>query len=81
MPKNSAKDIWINAQKLNESAAFGAGPSAVAAAVQHLGYVQIDTINVIERCHHHILFSRIPDYKQTDLQCAQSKDKSIFFEM
>ena len=78
MPKNSAKDIWINAQKLNESAAFGAGPSAVAAAVQHLGYVQIDTINVIERCHHHILFSRIPDYKQTDLQCAQSKDKSIF---
>jgi uncharacterized protein YcaQ len=29
----------------------------VADAVDHLGYVQIDTINVIERCHHHILFT------------------------
>ena len=34
---------------------FGDGPQAIAAAVEHLGYVQIDTINVIERCHHHIL--------------------------
>ncbi len=40
---------------------FGAGPPAtVAAAVEHLGYVQIDTINVIERCHHHILFIAHP---------------------
>jgi uncharacterized protein YcaQ len=30
--------------------------------VDHLGYVQIDTIHVIERCHHHILYSRIPAY-------------------
>jgi len=36
---------------------FGDGRAAVAAAVDHLGYVQIDTINVIERCHHHILYT------------------------
>jgi uncharacterized protein YcaQ len=40
--------------------------------------VQIDTINVIERCHHHILFSRIPAYRRTDLRQAQSHDKSVF---
>jgi uncharacterized protein YcaQ len=40
--------------------------------------VQIDTINVIERCHHHILFSRIPDYHRADLKQAQSADKSVF---
>jgi len=50
----------------------------VAAAVAHLGYVQIDTINVIERCHHHILWSRIPDYRRADLRQAQSVDKSVF---
>ena len=46
--------------------------------MEHLGYVQIDTINVIERCHHHILYSRIPDYRRADLQQAQSVDKSVF---
>ena len=44
----------------------------------HLGYVQIDTINVIERCHHHILYSRIPAYRRADLKQAQSVDKSVF---
>ncbi|MCS6762008.1 MAG: hypothetical protein MO846_08525 [Candidatus Devosia symbiotica] len=44
-----------------------AGLEATRAAIAHLGYVQIDTVNVIERCHHHILFSHIPDYRRTDL--------------
>jgi uncharacterized protein YcaQ len=40
--------------------------------------VQIDTINVIERSHHHILWSRIPAYRRDDLRQAQSVDKSVF---
>jgi uncharacterized protein YcaQ len=40
--------------------------------------VQIDTINVIERCHHHILWNRIPGYRRADLRQAQSVDKSVF---
>lgn len=78
MKLRDAKRLWIDAQKLNAEAPFGEGPSAVAAAVRHLGYVQIDTINVIERCHHHILYNRIPRYLRTDLRDAQSRDKSVF---
>ncbi len=73
-----ARAIWLAAQKLDAEAPFGAGPAASAAAIAHLGYVQIDTINVIERCHHHILFSRIPDHRRSDLAHLQSADKSIF---
>ena len=73
-----ARHIWLRAQRLDTREPFGAGASAVAAAVGHLGYVQIDTINVIERCHHHILFSRIPAYRRDDLRTAQSVDKSVF---
>src|SRR5450755_3038848 len=73
-----ARRIWLRAQRLDTSAPFGEGPQATAAAVEHLGYVQIDTINVIERCHHHILWSRIPSYRRKDLQQAQSVDKSVF---
>lgn len=72
-----ARAIWMAAQRLDEAAPFGAGPAAVEAAIAHLGYVQIDTINVIERCHHHILFSRIPDYRRSDLAHLQSSTKSV----
>ncbi|WP_439364375.1 winged helix-turn-helix domain-containing protein [Bradyrhizobium sp. DASA03005] len=73
-----ARQIWLHAQRLDQRAPFGEGAQAAAAAVAHLGYVQIDTINVIERCHHHILFSRIPSYHRADLRHAQSIDKTVF---
>jgi len=76
--KAAARHIWLRAQRLDSEAPFGEGPTATAAAVAHLGYVQIDTINVIERCHHHILWNRIPAYSRADLRQAQSVDKSVF---
>jgi uncharacterized protein YcaQ len=76
--KADARRIWLNAQRLDTPAPFGDGPAATRAAVEHLGYVQIDTINVIERCHHHILYSRIPAYQREHLRQAQSVDKSVF---
>ena len=74
----SARAIWMRAQRLDETEPFGAGPEAARAAIEQLGYVQIDTINVIERCHHHILYSRIPAYQRSDLAVLQSAKKSIF---
>jgi len=76
--KSQAKAIWLDAQGLNSEFPFGHGAKATTAAVEHLGYVQIDTINVIERCHHHILYSRIPSYKRKHLWQAQSQDKTVF---
>lgn len=32
-------------------------------ALEHLGYLQIDTLSIVERAHHHTLWVRIPDYK------------------
>src|SRR3974390_3407037 len=78
LTKAQARRIWLHAQRLDTRAPFGDGPVATAAAVEHLGYVQIDTINVIERSHHHILWSRIPAYRRADLRQAQSVDKSVF---
>ena len=78
LTKAEGRQIWLRAQRLDTRAPFGDGPQATAAAVEHLGYVQIDTINVIERCHHHILWNRIPDYRRADLRQAQSVDRSVF---
>jgi uncharacterized protein YcaQ len=73
-----ARRIWLAAQCLDAAEPFGDGPAATRAAVEHLGYVQIDTINVIERCHHHILYTRIPAYRRADLRHAQTVEKSVF---
>src|ERR1700720_2808650 len=75
LTKAAARRIWLRAQRLDARAPFGEGPAAVAAAVEHLGYVQIDTINVIERCHHHILWNRIPQYRRADLRPHDQGDK------
>ena len=50
----------------------------VAEIIGHLGYVQIDTIAVIERAHHHTLWSRVPGYKPTMLENLLAKDRRVF---
>ena len=73
-----ARRIWLHAQRLDTTEPFGSGPKATPAAVAHLGYLQIDTIYVIERSHHHILYTRIPTYRREHLHQAQSVDKTVF---
>jgi len=48
----------------------GRGPAAVTALVGRLGFVQIDTISVVQRAHHHILAARIPSYQVDHLDRA-----------
>jgi uncharacterized protein len=78
LSKAQARRIWLHAQRLDSHAPFGNGAPATPAVVRHLGYVQIDTINVIERSHHHILYTRIPEYRREHLHQAQTVDKSVF---
>lgn len=73
-----AQRIAISAQRLDEKSPFGQGKEAVLNAIEHLGYVQIDTISVIERAHHHVLWSRVPDYQAAYLNELQTLDRKIF---
>lgn len=53
------------------------GKDGVAAAIAHLGYVQIDTISVVERAHHHVLRTRVKNYKSEYLDAAV-EHKQVF---
>ncbi len=53
----------LSAQGLLHSQPFGRGLAGARQAIQHIGYVQIDTISVVERAHHHVLYSRVPDFE------------------
>ncbi len=46
-------------------------------AISHLGYVQIDTISVVERAHNHVIRARIPNYT-SDMLDRLLKQRRIF---
>lgn len=57
---------------------FGKGKAAVLNVIEHLGYVQIDTLSVVARAHHHTLWTRLTDYQENYLNELLEKDKTIF---
>ncbi|MDR6528632.1 uncharacterized protein YcaQ [Chryseobacterium rhizosphaerae] len=69
--------LTLESQGLTKNSPFGTGKNAVLNAVEHLGYVQIDTLSIIERAHHHTLWTRIPDF-QTDYLEELVEERKIF---
>ncbi len=59
--------LALSKQGLASQQQFGTGLSGTHKAIEHLGYVQIDTLSVVERAHHHVLWSRVPGYDTTHL--------------
>lgn len=47
---------------------FGTGVEGTLRAIQHLGYVQIDTIAVVARAHNHVLRSRVPNFSPKHIE-------------
>jgi len=45
----------------------GSALDATLSAIEHLGYIQIDTISAIQRAHHHTLWNRNPQYLSSHL--------------
>jgi len=54
------------------------GASAVTPLVRKLGYVQLDSIKIIERAHHHILYSRHTGYRPRHLDRMQARAPTLF---
>lgn len=50
----------------------------LADTIGNLGFVQVDSVNVLERAHHHILFSRGAGYRRADLAALLEKERSLF---
>jgi len=59
--------LALSKQGLTPQQQFGVDLSGTRSAIEHLGYVQIDTLSVVERAHHHVLWSRVPGYDLTHL--------------
>ena len=69
--------ITLDHQGLTTARPFGKGVQATKRVIEHLGYIQIDTLSVVERAHHHSLWTRIPDY-QPDYLSKLVRERSVF---
>jgi uncharacterized protein YcaQ len=76
--RDEASRIVLNAQLLNGNSKLPGGKNGTAGIINKLGYIQIDTISVIKRAHHHILWTRNNDYSEKHLHDLQANDKLIF---
>ncbi len=72
-----ARRIAIIGSGLHAVNPYGAGKNAVARVIDHLGYVQVDTISVVLRAHHHVLATRVPNYKTQHLHDLQIKHRAV----
>lgn len=67
--------IALDRQGLLKPNSFGRGKQGTLKAIERLGYIQIDTISVVERAHHHVLWSRLGTYQPEFLDELVSERK------
>src|SRR5689334_22167048 len=72
-----ARYLAMHAQRLTELPAK-TSKRELLQIIEHLTYIQIDTLSIVERSHHHILWTRLPEYKRSMLDELHNKDKKIF---
>src|SRR5690606_23742373 len=52
--------------------------SDLLALIEHLGFVQVDSIQTVERAHHMILFARNQTYRHQQLKRLHERDGLLF---
>lgn len=55
--------LSLDAQGLLQAQPYGTGLAGARKAINHIGYVQVDTLSVVERAHNHVFHSRVPKFK------------------
>jgi uncharacterized protein YcaQ len=67
--------LWLDANLLS---ATPTGPLDLEAMIKRLGFVQLDTIRVVSRAHHHILWSRNQNYREPMLNKHMAEHRLVF---
>ncbi len=72
-----ARKLALLSQRVLRLPRTGKALDVTLDAISHLGYIQIDTISVIQRAHHHTLWNRNPRYR-TDHLDKLLQQKKVF---
>ena len=78
IPADAARRLFMGAQGLLDDPSVRVTKVSLAKLIRRLGFVQMDTINVVERAHHLTLHTRMDGFKQAQFAQALEKDRSLF---
>lgn len=70
-----ARRLWLKSHGL---AGAPVGRLDVMEIIRSLGFVQLDTIQVVSRAHHHILWSRNQNYREKMFDPLLAKERAVF---
>lgn len=70
---SDARQLVLARQGLASRRVFGSGLEATQKAIEHLGYVQIDTLSVVARAHIHTLWNRVSAFRAKDIDLLQER--------
>lgn len=71
----AARRLWLTLQGLGEAPT---GALDLPSIIERLGFVQLDSIQVVARAHHHILWSRNQNYREPMLDALLARDRGVF---
>ena len=75
---DQCRRLALDGQGLTRPMPFGKGKKALVLCLRQIGYVQIDTISVVERAHHHVIWSRVPHYTSRHLDEMMNMPGGLF---
>ena len=79
LSSKQARKIVLLSQGLfettGETTGKAAGANAVLEVIENLAYIQIDSIAVLQRAHHHTLWNRVKGYEQVQLEQLEAQKK------
>ena len=78
VPAAAARTLLLDGGGLLTDPAGRSGPARTLHTIRELGFVQVDSINVLERAHHQILQSRLDGYRHAHLERLLEKERALF---
>lgn len=73
-----ARRLFMQRHRLSGEGAIGPGVAGLGTLINDLGFVQIDSVNTVERAHHMILAARRPAYKPANLATLAERRRGLF---
>ncbi len=74
----AARRLFLDRHALAEAPVGPATGGHLAALIDRIGFVQLDSINTVERAHHMILWSRRQSYRPEALKRLHERDRAVW---
>ncbi len=75
---SQARKLFMLKQGLCDNPALKQDKTSLLGLIERMGFVQIDSINTVERAHHMILFSRNQTYRKENFSSLLENDRALF---